>query len=111
MCIRDRSLGAFQSVKGATVIKRLIARVVETMDQEEPSVVLQIGLPVFGFKLLEIARARGIPVIYYYTPFSRGLAHMNQRQFLSLIHILREVVIPPSRPGLMNMLNRLKQQF
>lgn len=79
------SLGAFQSVKGATVIKRLIARVVETMDQEEPSVVLQIGLPVFGFKLLEIARARGIPVIYYYTPFSRGLAHMNQRQFCSVV--------------------------
>jgi len=27
------------------------------------------------------------------------------------VQIMREVVIPPSRPGLMNMLNRLKQQF
>ncbi|HAI52256.1 MAG TPA: hypothetical protein DCL99_03050, partial [Firmicutes bacterium] len=30
---------------------------------------------------------------------------------LSNVQIMREVVIPPSRPGLMNMLNRLKQQF
>lgn len=30
---------------------------------------------------------------------------------LSNAQIMREVVIPPSRPGLMNMLNRLKQQF
>ncbi|HHT42219.1 MAG TPA: hypothetical protein GX014_02295 [Firmicutes bacterium] len=79
------SLGVFQSVKGSTVIKRLIARVVETMDQEEPAVVLQIGLPVFGLKLLEIARSRGIPVLYYYTPFSRGLSHANLRQFGNVV--------------------------
>ncbi len=80
------SLGAFQSVKGSAVLKRLIARVVEAMDQEEPSVVLQIGLPVFGLKLLEIARSRGIPVLYYYTPFSRGLSSANMRKFSSVVN-------------------------
>lgn len=79
------SLGAFQSVKGSTVIKRLMARVVESMDQEQPSVVMQIGIPVFGFKLLEVAKAREIPVVYYYTPFSRGFTNVNWRKFSSVV--------------------------
>ena len=79
------SLGVLQSMRGSTVIKRLIARVVETMDQEEPALVLQIGLPVFGLKILEIARTRGIPVLYYYTPFSRGLTHADLRKFCGVV--------------------------
>src|SRR5690625_1555740 len=42
------SLGVFQSIKGSQVVKRLIRRVVAAMDQEEPDLILQIGLPVFG---------------------------------------------------------------
>lgn len=30
---------------------------------------------------------------------------------LSNVQIMREVVIPPGRPGLLNLLNRWKQQF
>jgi ABC-type amino acid transport system permease subunit len=30
---------------------------------------------------------------------------------LSNVQIMREIVIPSSRPGLMNLLNRWKQQF
>lgn len=79
------SLGVFQSMKGSTVVKRLIKRVVETMNQEPPSVVIQIGLPVFGFKILEIAKSRDIPVLYYYTPFSRGLSNVSVRKFSSAV--------------------------
>lgn len=80
------SLGVFQSIKGAQVVKRLIRRVVETMEQEKPVLVLQIGLPVFGFKLLEIARAKGIPVVYYYTPLSRGLANVKLSHFPTVVN-------------------------
>ena len=79
------SLGVFQSIRGSTIVNRLIKRVVEAMDREEPSLVLQIGLPVFGFKILEIAKSRGIPVLYYYTPLSRGLANVNLRQFADVV--------------------------
>ncbi len=80
------SLGVFQSIKGSQVVKRLIRRVVETMDQEEPDLVLQIGLPVFGFRLLEIARAKNIPVLYYYTPLSRGLANVKLSHFPTVVN-------------------------
>ncbi len=75
------SLGIFQSMKGSLVVKRMIKRVVEAMDREQPSLVVQIGLPVFGYKLLEIARAKGIPVLYYYTPLSRGLGNVKGSPF------------------------------
>lgn len=80
------SLGVFQSIKGSQVVKRLIRRVVETMDQEQPTLVLQIGLPVFGFQLLEIARSKGIPVLYYYTPLSRGLANVKLSHFPMVVN-------------------------
>ena len=80
------SLGIFQSMKGSLVVKRMIKRVVEAMDREQPSLVVQIGLPVFGYKLLEIARAKGIPVLYYYTPLSRGLGNAKGSPFSTVVN-------------------------
>lgn len=80
------SLGIFQSMKGSLVVKRMIKRVVEAMDREQPSLVVQIGLPVFGYKLLEIARAKGIPVLYYYTPLSRGLGNVKANHFPTVVN-------------------------
>ena len=79
------SLGVFESIKGTQVVKRLIKRVIETMDEEEPDVVLQIGLPVFGFRLLEIAKYKSIPVVYYYTPLSRGLENVKVERFAGVV--------------------------
>ena len=71
------SLGIFQSMRSSPVVKRMMKLVVDAMDREEPSLVLQIGLPLFGYKLLEVAKAKGIPVLYYYTPLSRGLGNVS----------------------------------
>ncbi|NLJ75105.1 MAG: lipid-A-disaccharide synthase [Firmicutes bacterium] len=79
------SLGVFESIKGTQVVKRLIKRVIETMDEERPDVVLQIGLPVFGFRLLEIAQCKSLPVVYYYTPLSRGLENVKVGRFAGVV--------------------------
>ena len=80
------SLGIFQSVKGSLVVKRMMKRIAEAMEQEEPSLVLQIGLPVFGYHLLEIARGKEIPVLYYYTPLSRGLGNVKASHFPTVVN-------------------------
>lgn len=79
------SLGIFQSLKGSPVVKRMIKLVVDAMEREQPSLVLQIGLPIFGHKLLEIARAKEIPVLYYYTPLSRGLGSVRVSHFPTVV--------------------------
>ncbi len=79
------SLGVFDSLKGAHIVKRLIQRVSETMDEERPHVVVQIGLPVFSLRLLEIARCKGLKTLYYYTPLSRGLVDFKTERFAGLV--------------------------
>ncbi len=79
------SLGVFDSLKGAHIVKRLIQRVSETMDEEKPNVVVQIGLPVFSLRLLEIARCKGLTTMYYYTPLSRGLVGFKTERFAGLV--------------------------
>src|SRR5690554_5167317 len=79
------SLGIFQSVKGSLVVKRMLKRIAEAMTQEEPSLVMQIGLPVFGYRLLEIARGKGIPVLYYYTPSSHAVHRVEGGVFPTVV--------------------------
>lgn len=79
------SLGVFQSMKGSHVVRRMIKLLIEAMDREQPSLVVQIGLPVFGYKLLEIAQTKGIPVLYYYTPLSRGWINVGSGQFPKVV--------------------------
>lgn len=80
------SLGVFDSLKGAQIVKRLIQRVSETMDEERPDVVIQIGLPIFSLRLLEIARCKGLHTLYYYTPLSRGLVDFKTERFAGLVN-------------------------
>jgi lipid-A-disaccharide synthase len=79
------SLGVFDSLKGAHIVKRLIQRVSETMDEERPHVMVQIGLPLFSLRLLEIARCKGLSTMYYYTPLSRGLVEFKTERFAGLV--------------------------
>lgn len=79
------SLGVFQSMKGAHVVRRMIKLLSEAMEREQPSLVVQIGLPVFGYKLLEIAQTKEIPVLYYYTPLSRGWTNVQSGQFPKVV--------------------------
>lgn len=64
------SIGACDSTKGNHIIKQLVKRLIETMDMEQPDLVIQIGLPVFNLRITEFAKSKGIPVFYYNTPIN-----------------------------------------
>lgn len=59
----------------------------------------------FGFGVLVVIFAER------FSPVERMELMAGQSLGLSNVQIMREVVIPPSRPGLLNLLNRFKQQF
>lgn len=63
-------LGGFESLKTSHLIKRLIQRVSESIDKLQPKLVIQIGLPVFSLRLIELAKTKKIPVLYYNTPLN-----------------------------------------
>ena len=65
------------------------------------------GIAVLGFGL-------GVVLVVFaerFSPVDSMELMAAQSLGLSHVQIMREVVIPPSRPGLLNLLNRFKQQF
>ena len=76
------SLGGVRLSKGRPHRQAPIQRVSETMDEERPHVMVQIGLPLFSLRLLEIARCRTCTTII--TPLSRGLVEFKTERFAAL---------------------------
>ncbi|NLM69897.1 MAG: hypothetical protein GX177_07835 [Firmicutes bacterium] len=66
------NLGGFEALRASHVVKRLIQRISESMDQFQPGLIVQIGLPVFSLKLIELAKTKEIPVAYYNSPLNWG---------------------------------------
>lgn len=69
-----------------------------------------VGLP--GMALLGFALGAAVVLLAErFSPVHRAELMAAQSLGLSNVQIMREVVIPPSRPGLLNLLNKRKQQF
>ena len=64
-----------------------------------------ISLLGFGMGVLVVALSER------FSPVDSMELMAAQALGLSNVQLMREVVIPPSRPGLLNLLNRWKQQF
>lgn len=79
------NLGVVESIKGAHLMKRLVQRLNESMDRLQPDLVIQIGLPVSNFRLIELAHSKGIPVLYYYTPLSMNFADLKLSRLQSVV--------------------------
>ncbi|NLY11577.1 MAG: lipid-A-disaccharide synthase [Firmicutes bacterium] len=79
------SLGVFDNFKGGHITKRLLSRVSQEMDYQRPDIVVQVGLPSFNLKLLELAQCKDIPVVYYYTPFSWGDTRIKLEELASFV--------------------------
>ncbi|NMB01115.1 MAG: ABC transporter permease [Firmicutes bacterium] len=69
---------------------------------------------VSPFMVVLIGFALGVLLVIFserFSPVDSMELMAGQSLGLSNLQIMREVVIPPSRPGLLNLLNRFKQQF
>lgn len=74
------TFGVLDSFKGVHLAKRVVQRVSDYMDKHQPDVLIQIGWPVFNFRLIKLAKCKGIPVVYYYTPFSGGISGIKAQE-------------------------------
>lgn len=91
---------------GGTVGTVILTSVYYLSRSQIPLVTFPVVL-VLGFSL-------GVLVTVFaerFSPVHSMEIMAGQSLGLSNVQIMREVVIPPSRPGLMNLLNRWKQQF
>lgn len=80
------NLGGLEVLRASHVVKRLLQRITESMDSLHPQLIIQIGLPVFHFKLIEIAKGKGIPIVYYNSPLNWDLTEVKASQLAKLVN-------------------------
>ncbi len=79
------NLGILDGFRGRAVLKRVVRKANQMMENYLPRVVVQIGLPVFDYRLMELARCKDIPVVYYCTPFSSGFGSVKPERLAGLL--------------------------
>lgn len=62
------AMGFLEVLKNVQVMRRLLDRLDSVLDEEAPDVVTLIDFPEFNMRLANLAKARGIPAVYYFSP-------------------------------------------
>lgn len=62
------TVGFMESLRSVKVVRRALSRLADEMERRRPNVVVCIDSPGFNMKLAEIARRKGVPVVYYMGP-------------------------------------------
>ncbi len=79
------NLGGFEALRASHVLKRLIKRVSLAMDEKKPQLVIQIGMPVFSLKLIELAKSKNITTAYYNSPLNWSDADLEISRFAKIV--------------------------
>ncbi|NMB24107.1 MAG: lipid-A-disaccharide synthase [Firmicutes bacterium] len=62
------TLGFLEALKSAQVLRRVLLRLGEIVDRQQPHVVVLIDFPGFNMRFAEILKRKGIPCVYYFSP-------------------------------------------
>ena len=62
------SIGFLEALKSVQVLRRLLLRLGEIADRQQPDVVVLIDFPGFNMRFAEILKRKGIPCVYYFSP-------------------------------------------
>ncbi|NLN18518.1 MAG: lipid-A-disaccharide synthase [Firmicutes bacterium] len=65
---RFSAVGFVEALKSVRVLHRVLRGLVQVMERQEPDVLVVIDFPDFNMRLAEMAKGRGIPVVYYVSP-------------------------------------------
>ncbi|MFS8524216.1 MAG: hypothetical protein FWJ83_05050, partial [Limnochordales bacterium] len=77
------TVGFVEALKSVQVMRRVLGRLGDAMDRRPPDAVVCIDFSGFNMKLAELARRKGLPVVYYLPPsawaWGRGRAEKLAR--------------------------------
>lgn len=62
------TVGFVEALRSVNVLRRVLARLGQAMDERRPDAVVCIDFPGFNMRLAALARSKGIPVLYYFSP-------------------------------------------
>lgn len=86
------TVGFVEALRNLPILKRLLTRVSQVLDHQQPDVLVLIDFPGFNMKLAEIAHGKGIPVVYYFCPtawaWGKGRAQEVARHTARVLTVL-----------------------
>ncbi|NLY29544.1 MAG: lipid-A-disaccharide synthase [Firmicutes bacterium] len=62
------TIGFLEALRSAQVLRRVLLRLGEIVDRQQPDVVVLIDFPGFNMRFAEILKRKGIPCVYYFSP-------------------------------------------
>src|SRR5690606_2429705 len=62
------AIGFVEVLRSVQILRRVLSRLAEELEKRRPDCVVLIDFPEFNMRLAEVAKAKGIPVVYYFGP-------------------------------------------
>lgn len=62
------SVGVVEGLRNVPILKRLLGRMGDVLENQRPDVVVLIDFPGFNMKLGELAKEKDVPVVFYFSP-------------------------------------------
>lgn len=62
------TVGFVEALRSVNVLRRVLARLGQAMDERRPDALVCIDFPGFNMRLAALAHSKGIPVLYYFSP-------------------------------------------
>ncbi len=65
---RHSTIGFIEALAALPLMKKVLARLEKELDAHRPDVIVLIDFPGFNLRVAEIAKQKGIPVVFYFSP-------------------------------------------
>lgn len=78
------TVGFTEALRSVSVLRRVLARLGEAMEARRPHGVICIDYPGFNMRLAALARSKGIPVLYYFSPSAWAWGRARARKLAEL---------------------------
>ncbi len=85
------TIGFLEALRGVQVLRRVLLKLGEIVDRQQPDVVVLIDFPGFNMRFAEILKRKGIPSVYYFSPsawaWGRGRAEKVAQTVTKIVSV------------------------
>ena len=79
------TVGFAEAIKSIKTLKRIIQQLADLMDQEKPDAMVLIDYPGFNMEVAKVAKEKGIPLVYYFSPTAWAWGRGRAKKVASLV--------------------------
>lgn len=79
------TVGFAEAIKSIKTLKRILQQLADLMDREKPDVIVLIDYPGFNLEVAKVAKSKGIPLVYYFSPTAWAWGRGRAKKVASLV--------------------------